>query len=306
MFFLTVKTMKKLLFSLSFLFLGTTTIAPKIVQAQTTTKPPIINSTSGQQNGGFPFYTASDGSISVTLTPKSGGCDSWFKTYSNWYLTITQKGKTIYQNQVTDSECSGQNDPLSAITIANLDTDPDPEILINLASPGIAASYDTKVYDFNSQNRTYKITERFWGRAADYTLQYLDNDSIPEFVTTDDPQFRMIVSSNAASGEPILILRYQNGQFIDVSTQYPDLLAKDAQEWKQWINQAIAEGQETGGYMLAYYANMVRLDLAYANNSTNIPRKYRDEALSFLKGKPGWTEVSNQVFQHINSLYGIY
>lgn len=90
-----------------------------------------------------------------------------------------------------------------------------------------------------------------------------------------------------------------------MSTQYPTLLAEDAQQWKNTILQAIAEGTPAEGYMLAYYADMVRLDLANAYNS-NIPRTYRDEALAFLRGKPGWSTVSNQVFRHIQSLYGIY
>jgi hypothetical protein len=288
--------MKKLIFSLT-LLLGSLAIFPKPAQAE------FLNFNSEKQRATPPVFRASHQNISVTLTPKGQPC-SFPNEWENWTLTIQRENRT-FNYSYQSGYCHALTTSLPAFTIVNLDGDREPEIIVNLAVTGGVPGYISEIYDYNSGRNSYNVTEKFWGLATDYDIEDLDNDSIPEFVTVDDNNFRMAVSSSADSGQPVLILRYQNGQFFDVSTQYPTLLAEDAQKWKNTILQAIAEGTPAEGYMLAYYANMVRLDLANAHNS-NISRTYRDEALGFLRGKPGWSTVSNQVFRHIQSLYGIY
>src|SRR5438552_16038254 len=74
----------------------------------------------------------------------------------------------------------------------------------------------------------------FWGDSG-YEVKDLDGDKTLE-LTGYDVRFAYAFTSFAGSQFPILIYRYKNGKFRDVTDKFPKLVEKDLAGFKKDLN----------------------------------------------------------------------
>lgn len=89
-----------------------------------------------------------------------------------------------------------------------------------------------------------------WGGWA--SLKDLGGNGVSEFLTTDT-RFDYAFTSHAGSALPLVIKAVQNGQLVDVTTQYRAELQADADQWSQALDEAIKEPPTDEGWANRQY-----------------------------------------------------
>jgi hypothetical protein len=86
----------------------------------------------------------------------------------------------------------------------------------------------------------------------------LDDDGLTEFVTLDNAFFYTF-SSYAGSYPPSVILTFQDGSYIDTTTQFRQRLGSTAWDMYQSVEERDDEGYEINGLLAGYVAQKIRL-----------------------------------------------
>jgi len=115
-------------------------------------------------------------------------------------------------------------------TVSDLDLDGEPEVVLDITTEGaycctviVVMFYDKNVQQYQSSNLLIKN----WGLSP--KLVDVDEDNKPEFVTRDYDYFWLPTATAAIS--PIQIFRFDGGQIVDVTNEYPYFIEQDAQLW---------------------------------------------------------------------------
>jgi hypothetical protein len=88
-----------------------------------------------------------------------------------------------------------------------------------------------------------------------YALVDLAHDGTDEFLTADD-RFAYAFTDYAASGMPLLVMRFSGGHFRDVTRSYPSRIARDATRWmKAFEQQRHGHYPDTTGIIAAWAAD---------------------------------------------------
>ena len=178
--------------------------------------------------------TATSGPVTATLTYKQ----RHDHTFKDLHLKIVRDGVVGLDQAVTSPDCSDQCRPLgpsigdgSSVAVRDLDGDGEPEVVLDLYTGGAHCCWVTQVFELISPGSppSYAKKERNFLDPG-YTLKDLNGDGIPEFRSADG-RFAYVISSYAGSGVPIQILRFQNGDFADVTRQFPALIRRDSKHW---------------------------------------------------------------------------
>lgn len=208
----------------------------------------------------------STGSKTKTLTRSLGNVDAELSyqrnemKYRNVRLKIVRGGETILNRRLPrDSKYTrpfetkaGIND-FSEIIVKDLDGDREPEVVTNLYTGGAHCCSYSLIYRYQPNQQQYQYSKHSWGNIG-YSLEDLDQDNTPEFKSADD-RFAYAFASFAGSGFPIQIWEYRQGEMIDVTRQYPQLIYNDAYQHWQAYKQARAGGRNPKGILAAYLAD---------------------------------------------------
>ncbi len=171
--------------------------------------------------------TASSGSVSASLQWKTGG-DVGGVTAA--HLTIVRSGVTVLDADLSTDDCSacsfttGAAGRTTPLTVADLDGDGEPEVLVDTYSGGAHCCYSDLIYRFSGG--AYTHINQLWGDEG-ITLRDLNGDRTPELVTVADV-FAYAFTSFADSYLPPLIERYSAGQLTDVTSDFPAPVKADA------------------------------------------------------------------------------
>lgn len=234
---------------------------------------------------------------------------------TDFKLTITRDNKTIVKNGKLPYELLPTYDAqydtefyaiAEDVKVIDLDADGEPEVLVDVSTPGAHCCSASFIYSYNPKKSGYTATTHFWGnytsgynfseisgKEDDRNFPDLNGDGIPEFVAVDD-SFRGEFGSYAASAAPIQIWRYQQGRLVDVTKQFPRPVYQNAQDLWQMYQQVRAEygGESARGAMAAYVGAkfllgqkddaMQRLRRQYPGKSGE---QFAQELLKFLQQK---------------------
>jgi len=203
--------------------------------------------------------TASGGNVTATFTFQGK-----FPNYHGQRLEITRGGTVAYDEPVTSNLCANDCAPYSAVTgkssleVVDLEHTGDPDVVLDLYSGGAHCCTVVQIFSFDPGTMTYVKTERNFGDPQARIVD-LRHDGRFEFLTADD-SFAYAFTDYAASGLPIEIDTYSNGQFVNVTSQYPRLVARDAAFWRKAFDAQAAENyQDSVGVIAAWAADEERL-----------------------------------------------
>jgi hypothetical protein len=120
----------------------------------------------------------------------------------------------------------GIEDPsgTSAIKVADLDGDGEPEVLVDIFSGGAHCCVTVRLLTFNGTG--YTSTDISYGDVG-YALKDLDGDGRPELVGYD-PIFSGAFTAFAGSAFPPWVQAVIGGKLVDVTRKYPKLIRTDA------------------------------------------------------------------------------
>lgn len=116
--------------------------------------------------------------------------------------------------------------PPNLITIVSLAPGPEPQVLVRSYTAQIHCCYVAVVFDYNASLQRY-VLHGFDFENMPYEVRSLSPDSYPRFVSHDD-RFSYQFTSFAGSRNPLRILAYRSGRFVDVTDCYPSLIREDA------------------------------------------------------------------------------
>jgi hypothetical protein len=150
---------------------------------------------------------------------------------------------------VTDD---GIEDPAanSALKVADLDGDGEPEILVDVFSGGAHCCLTARLLTWNGTGYTPKDIDY---QDVGYQLKDLDGDGRPELVGSD-PVFSAAFTAFAGSGFPPWVLDVDHGTTVDVTRKYPKLVRADASSWLKLLRKAKRD-DDVRGVLAAYVAD---------------------------------------------------
>jgi hypothetical protein len=166
----------------------------------------------------------------------------------NPQVVIRRSGEVALQEALPDSACRIFN-----MDVQDLDGDQESEILINFYSGGAHCCTFSNIYRYQSDSNDYISITQSWGNPS-FQLEDLDGDGLMEFVSADN-RFAYRFAGYAASGMPLQIWQYRQGDMVDVTRNYPDLVYSDAYRWWQAYTEVRTYGAESKGVLAAYLAD---------------------------------------------------
>jgi hypothetical protein len=151
----------------------------------------------------------------------------------------------------------GKDDPAgtSAVKVADLDGDGEPEILVDVFSGGAHCCLTARLLTFNGTG--YMAQDIDYGDVG-YRLKDADGDGRPELVGAD-PRFSAVFTAFAASAFPPSVLQVDHGKTVDVTRRFPKLIRADAAARLKDLRKA-KRGDDVRGILAAYVADQYLLD----------------------------------------------
>ena len=145
-------------------------------------------------------------------------------------------------------------DHRQSISVRNLDSGPEPEVVLDLYSGGAHCCWYAEVY--RAESTADGLTTHVFGN-ADYRIANLDHEGAPEFLTGDN-RFAYEFTDFADSSGPVQIWRYRAGRFVDVTRRFPALIRRDARrEWRRALSR---QGRaDNVGFLAAWAADQCLL-----------------------------------------------
>jgi hypothetical protein len=198
--------------------------------------------------------TASSGAVTATLTWQAGGRVGGV---SAPHLKIVRSGVTVLDQELSTTDCSacsfmtGTSSRKTPLTVADLDGDGEPEVMVDTYSGGAHCCYSDLIYRYTGT--TYSHINQLWGDAG-AALKDLDTNGTPELVTVADV-FAYAFTSYADSWMPPLIERYSAGQLTDVTSDFPDVVTADAKKILKQLPSARRQHRDLRGLVAAYVAD---------------------------------------------------
>ncbi len=117
----------------------------------------------------------------------------------------------------------------NAVKVVQLDATPEPEVIYDYFTGGAHCCFYSHILRYQAGAYTGMLHD--WLDPG-YTLQELNGDTIPEFVSADG-RFGYVFGSFAGSRFPPQIWRYENGLLADVTRQFPDRIKAAARKLRR-------------------------------------------------------------------------
>lgn len=159
----------------------------------------------------------------------------------------------IYVDDVLQETVETNSGLVTTLSLETLDEDTVPEVVVNTFTGGAHCCTIYTLYSW--QGDILRRAETFPLDGGAGRFQDLDEDGSAEFITFDDT-FLYAFASYAGSFPPMIILSYQDGQFIDVTRQFPERL----RAWAWQMHQNIQMNPpEVNGILAGYVAQKIIL-----------------------------------------------
>ena len=162
----------------------------------------------------------------------------------------------IFYNDVERSKQKAFIVNNSSILLKDLDGNNIPEVIISTNSGGAYCCTNFIIYTW--QKNQFVETETVELNAGGGVFEDLNGDGKIEFLTEDNA-FLYQFSSYAASFPPSLTLSFNNGEFKNVTRQYPQELKSTAWQMYQAFLESKKEGYEVNGILAGYVAEKILL-----------------------------------------------
>jgi subtilisin-like proprotein convertase family protein len=119
------------------------------------------------------------------------------------------------------------------LSVRDLDSDGEPEIVLELSGTGAHCCQITEVYRYRAARRRYALTFREWGNYAEAVLRDLDRDGRPEFVSADGGFCYSCLYP--ILGYPLQIWEFRRGRYFDVTRRFPAVVRRAAEKlWHEY------------------------------------------------------------------------
>jgi hypothetical protein len=138
----------------------------------------------------------------------------------------------------------------SAVKVADLDGDGEPEVLVDVFSGGAHCCLTMRLLTWNGTG--YTPTDLDW-RDLGYRLKDLDGDGRPE-LAGNDPAFSGAFTAFAGSAFPPQVLHVDRGTFQDVTRSFPKLIRADATTQRKQLRKAKRD-DDVRGVLAGYVAD---------------------------------------------------
>ena len=160
-----------------------------------------------------------------------------------------------YQGQLRESVTETAH-MFGSVDLEDLDSDGNPEVVLQTYTGGAHCCMAITTYTW--QNDQFQSIVFDYLDAGGGIFEDLDDDGLTEFVTLDNAFFYTF-SSYAGSYPPSVILTFQDGAYIDTTTQFRQRLGSTAWDMYQSVEERDDEGYEINGLLAGYVAQKIRL-----------------------------------------------
>lgn len=201
----------------------------------------------------------------VTQTVRSGAITASFSysrigtfQYRHLALTIRSGGAVQYAQPVRSSYCQQYCEPSApgngkSIVFRRLSST-GTQLMLGLYSGGAHCCSIVQIFNQAAGSRRWTRSSFNFGDPG-YQLVDLNRDGADEFLSADD-RFAYEFTDYAASGMPLLIMRWSAGHFVDVTRTYPARIARDAAVWmKAFRQERRSRYNDTTGIIAAWAAD---------------------------------------------------
>lgn len=140
----------------------------------------------------------------------------------------------------------------------DMDGDGEMEFVVEVLHCGASCANVIQVYDYDPLRDEYLLFDEFYGALGE-DYKDVDGDGNPEIFSRNTNVFSYMSTSSAFA--PILIYKYRDGKFSDVTKEYPQLIKEDA---GHWLEATKIDAWEQGyGYvtLASYLYDMYLLDM---------------------------------------------
>jgi Protein of unknown function (DUF4232) len=178
--------------------------------------------------------TASSGDVAATFS-----FTGRYPNYSHERLQIQRSGSVLYNEPVASAACGTECAPgamgshASSVHVLDLEHNGSPDVVLDLYSGGAHCCTIEQVFSYAPSSGTYAKAEHNFGDPGD-RIRVTDGRDL--FFTRDD-RFAYAFTDYAASGLPLQILSFSNGQFHDATRTFPTQIAADANAWMKVFNE---------------------------------------------------------------------
>lgn len=156
-----------------------------------------------------------------------------------------------------------------SVYFANLDSDPEPEVLVDLFTGGAHCCLVSFIYDLNGAS--YNRIGRNWGDPG-YVLTNIDHRERPEF-RSGDKRFSFLYTSFAESRFPIQIWRYRGGRLKTVTREFRNTVRRDRDSHLRAYRAIRRAKGDVRGALAAYQADNYLLSRRTAARGWRILRR---------------------------------
>ena len=145
-----------------------------------------------------------------------------------------------------------------ALSVRDVNGNGEPAVLLTVSNGGNICCRYTILYSYQLQTGSYTpITQDWldWGGMP--PLRDLNDNGVLEWVGADT-RFRYAFACGACSSYPIQVWRFTGGRFVDVTRQYPALVAQDARKlYRYYLQQRVVRNgyRDVRGILPAYLAD---------------------------------------------------
>lgn len=218
--------------------------------------------------------TATSGAVRASLTHNCGS-----NAYGCHSMRFRVRRGPGNQNTVLDQQITlpsggtfGPGNPNGkSVHFANLDSDAEPEILVDLYTGGAHCCLVTFIYDYNGTS--YNHILRDWADPG-YVLTNIDHSGRPEF-RTGDARFVFLYTSYVESRAPIQIFNYRGGQLRAVTRRFHNTVRRDRDAALRFYHAVRDVHGNVRGALAAYQADNYLLSRRTAARGWRVLRGLR-------------------------------
>ena len=199
--------------------------------------------------------TVTRGSLTATLTYRGSP-----PTSQSPHLRIALNGRVVYNQAVRSAWCGTECSPnviagtRTVVHIVRLVPDGTPSVVLDLYSGGAHCCAIEQVYSINPASGRIQKAEHNFGDPG-VRLVPLGAGGSFDLLSAND-EFAYAFTDYAASGMPIEILSFSHNSFRDVTRNFPQLIAKDANQWMNAFKaQATTHYTDSVGVVAAWAAD---------------------------------------------------
>ena len=199
------------------------------------------------------------GDVEASLAYLQGKDEIGLPVIEDLRLSIIRRGESVISERPVAPPCSScdvvpqrATGRRPSLLVLDLDGDREQEVVFVFWTGGAHCCTHTYIYDYAPRQQTYRRVNGNW--AESYRLTRLDQNRIPEFVSSDN-RFDYTFASHASSAEPIQIWHLRKGRLQDVTRRFRHQIAVNEQfHWRRYLRER-KRGGEVRGLLAAYLAD---------------------------------------------------